>query len=173
MSRLTIMIKKKRDGSAALSCRRTDGSVAWQRQEGDRGTFFPLHDLTHLAVETELGLAPGFFGLIAEGWDFADFGKPWPRGPLPAQARVSELLVGLLDQERAAGVRWTAAEVRESAAAYGRQHGTALGLAMAESDLERVRGMQSALFAQWGDLPAGRTLELPFAPRATNAAPVA
>jgi hypothetical protein len=31
VSALTVLLKKK-DGSAALSCRRADGSVTWQRQ---------------------------------------------------------------------------------------------------------------------------------------------
>ena len=51
MASLTIRIKKNTDGSAALSCTRADGSVTWQRQVGAQGRFFPLHDLTHSAVE--------------------------------------------------------------------------------------------------------------------------
>lgn len=65
---LRISIKKKPDGSAALSLRRADGSVTWQRQEGIQGRCFPLHDLTHYAVETVLGLDQAFFGLVASGW---------------------------------------------------------------------------------------------------------
>jgi len=38
---LTVLLKKKADGSAALSCRRDDGSVTWQRQDGAQGRFFP------------------------------------------------------------------------------------------------------------------------------------
>ena len=44
MPELVIRIKKKKDGDAALSCVRADGTITWQRQEGDRGRFFPLHD---------------------------------------------------------------------------------------------------------------------------------
>lgn len=54
MSDLLIRITKNRDGSAALSCGRADGSVTWQRHRGPRGQFFALHDLTHYAVETTL-----------------------------------------------------------------------------------------------------------------------
>src|SRR2546430_3915906 len=88
MNDLLIRIKKKSDGSAALSCLRPDGSVTWQRQNGQQGRFFPLHDLTHYAVEAVLGHARGFYGLVAEGWYLADFGNPWPRGPLPPEALV-------------------------------------------------------------------------------------
>src|SRR5207244_10961202 len=109
MNELLIRIKKKSDGSAALSCLRADGSVTWQRQNGQQGRFFPLHDLTHYAVETVLGYAPGFYGLVAEGWDLSDFGNPCPRGPLPPQALVPEFIVGFLYQERGGGVVGVAA----------------------------------------------------------------
>jgi hypothetical protein len=110
MPDILIRIKKKTDGSAALSCIRSDGTVAWQQQNGQQGRFFPLHDLTHYAVETALDLR-GFFSLVAEGWDFGDFGKPWPRGPLPAEAHVVEQVVGFLDTERASGREWAAADL--------------------------------------------------------------
>src|SRR5438132_2932895 len=125
MPRLTIRIKKKSDGSSALSCTRADGSVTWQRQEGVRARFFPRHDLTHYAVETVLGHRRGFFGLVAEGWDFDDFGAPWPRGPIPADADPSELIVGFLDAERRSGVEWTAAQVNEEAERFYVAHGFA------------------------------------------------
>src|SRR5262245_5618971 len=111
MSNLIIRLKKNRDGTAVLSCTRPDGSVTWQKQEGRQASFFPRHDLTHYAVETVLGHRRGFYGLLAEGWDFSDFGTPWPRGPLPVDADPSELITGLLDAERANGIEWPAAEM--------------------------------------------------------------
>jgi len=50
MPDLVIQIKKKTDGFATLSCRRADGSVTWQRQDGRHARFFPFHDLTHDAA---------------------------------------------------------------------------------------------------------------------------
>ena len=91
-SLLTIRIKKNADGSAAISCRREDGSVTWQRQQGAQGRFFPLHDLTHYAVETVLNHRRGFYGLVADGWDLSDFGAPWPRGRMPEDMDPSELI---------------------------------------------------------------------------------
>jgi len=116
MADLIIRIKKKADGSAALSCERADGSVTWQRQDGQQGRFFPLHDLTHYAVESVLGGRRGFYSFVAQGWNLTDFGVPWPRGPLPVDALTLELVVGFLDRERAAGVEWSAADFNESAA---------------------------------------------------------
>ena len=160
MNDLVIHIKKKSDGSAALSCRRADGSVTWQRQDGPQGRFFPLHDLTHYAVESVLGHPRGFYGLVAEGWDLADFGKPWPRGPLPLETLVSELIVGFLDGERAAGVEWPAAQCNAAAAAYYAEHRLPGACVLTDDDLQRVRDKRRELFARWAALPAGETLEL-------------
>src|SRR5882672_6679260 len=151
---LVIVIKKKSDGSAALTCRRADGSVTWQRQDGQQGRFFPLHDLTHYAVETVLHHPRGFYGLVAAGWDLTDFGNPWPRGPLPVEALASELLVGFLDRERGAGALWSAADF----------NATCNGQAPVVTDdqLNQVRDKRRELFARWASLPAGESLELPF-----------
>ena len=62
-----------------------------------------MHDLAHYAVETELRHRLGFFGLLAEGWDFPDFAENRGRRPMQADADPSELIVGLLDAERAGG----------------------------------------------------------------------
>lgn len=51
---MRIEIEKKGDGASVLRCTRRDGSVTFQRHEGKQGAFFPIHDLTHLAVESEL-----------------------------------------------------------------------------------------------------------------------
>lgn len=170
MADLLIRIKKKTDGTSALSCVRADGSVTWQRQEGALGRFFPLHDLTHYAVETVLGHRNGFYGLVASGWDMTDFGSPWPRGRPPADAEWSEVLVGFLDGERAAGTRWTAAEFSDRAQAYARDHGGPAPPRVSEADLDRVRVRRAELFASWRALAPGDTLELPFARPVAQAA---
>jgi len=163
---LTVRIKKKPDGSVALSCIRPDGSVTWQRQEGRQGRFFPRHDLTHFAVETELGHRRGFYGLVAEGWDITDFGTPWPCGPIPADADPSELIVGFLDGERAAGVEWSAAQFNDKAADYYRDHAMAgPPPALTDEELDRIRARMRALFARWDAVPAGDAMELAFEPR--------
>jgi hypothetical protein len=159
MPELLIRIKKKNDGDAALSCVRADGSVTWQRQEGDLGRFFPLHDLTHYAVETVLGHRRGFYGLVADGWDLNDFGAPWPNGPIPADMDPSEAIVGLLDSERYQGRPMSVDDLRSV------NHGVAMRSAtngLRDADLERVRARRAELFALWEALPRGETLELPF-----------
>jgi hypothetical protein len=162
---LTIRLKKHADGSAALTCTRADGTVTWQRQQGAQAAFFPRHDLTHFAVETVLGHTRGFYGLVASGWDLTDFGAPWPRGRIPADADPSELIVGFLDTERASGTRWTAAEFNDRAAAYYQEHNLAAPPpVLTDDDLVRVRQRRAELFAQWDAVPDGGTIELSFDP---------
>ena len=162
MADLLIRIKKKTDGSAALSCVRPDGSVTWQRQEGERGRFFPVHDLTHYAVETVLKHRRGFYGLVAEGWDLTDFGAPWPKGRLPKDLDPSELIVGFLDVERANGVAWDADEFNKNAANYYAQHNLSGSCRVTDEQLRSIREMLRELIARWNVLPAGETLELTF-----------
>jgi hypothetical protein len=162
-ARLTIRIKKNADGSAALSCTRRDGSVTWQRQQGAQGRFFPLHDLTHYAVETVLRHPRGFYGMVASGWDISDFGAPWPRGRIRADADPSELIVGFLDTERASGTRWTAADFNDKTALYYTEHNLATTPpTLTDDDLARVRQRRAQLFAEWDAVPPGGTLELTF-----------
>lgn len=162
MPDLVIRIKKKTDGSSALSCLRPDGSVTWQRNEGQQGRFFPIHDLTHYAVETVLEHRRGFYGLVAEGWDLTDFGAPWPKGRMPADMDPSELIVGFFDAERAVGVRWTAAEFNEKCASYFTQHGLFGGCSVTDQELERIRVFLGELIVRWRAVPPGETLELAF-----------
>ncbi len=159
---LTIRIKKKSDGSAALTCLRPDGSSTWQRQEGAQAAFFPFHDLTHYAVETTLGHRKGFYGLVASGWDLTDFGAPWPKGRMPDDMDPSELIVGFFDAERASGERWSAEDFNQRARTYYEDHRLPNTLALTDDDLARIRARRSELFAQWRALPEGETLELPF-----------
>ncbi|HEV8198205.1 MAG TPA: hypothetical protein VGP87_16295 [Gemmatimonadales bacterium] len=162
MPDLLIRIKKKTDGGAALSCQRADGSTTWQRQDGRQGRFFPIHDLTHYAVETVLGHRRGFYGLVADGWDLTDFGAPWPKGRLPADMDPSELLVGFLDTERAGGVAWTAADFNDKASLYAAQHRTPDTCRITPDELEEIRNRLSDLVGRWRAVPAGETLELVF-----------
>jgi hypothetical protein len=165
MGSLTIRIKKNTDGSAALSCTRADGSVTWQRQPGALGRFFPLHDLTHYAVETVLGYRKAFYGMVADGWDLTDFGAPWPRGRIPDDADPAELIVGFLDTERASAARWSAADFNDKAATYYRDHGLpAAPPTLSEEDLAHIRQRRAELFAMWDAVPAGDALELRFPP---------
>ena len=152
---MRVQITKKADGSGVLRCVRADGSVTWQKQTDRHAAFFSLHDLTHFAVETTLGLRRGFFGLIAEGWDIEDTTGKGARGPLPPEAGEAERIVGLFSAERASGAIWTVDEFHESAALVGTR-------ALTFDEIVRVKKKRSELFQQWSAVPPGETLELQF-----------
>lgn len=158
---LTIRFKRQTDGAVALTCRRPDGSATWQRQEGSHARFFPYHDLTHYAVETVLAHRHGFYGMVADGWDLADFGSPWPRGPLPSEAELTEWIVGLFDLERSSGVTFAPAEFNARlAASLAATSMSAPTLDAAQ--LDAIRARRATLFAQWDAVVPGTMLELPF-----------
>jgi len=163
MPDLTIRIKKKNDGSAALSCTRANGSVTWQRQEGHLGRFFPLHDLTHYCVESVLGFDRGFYGLLAEGWDISDFGKPENRGQDFSQAGLVEVIVGMFDLERMSGERGDAEDLAAKIASYydsrSLPHPDVL---ITQPQIEQIRALRANLFERWRELPTGDTMELEF-----------
>lgn len=161
---LVIRIKKGADGRTSLSCTRGDGSTTWQNQHGAQASFFPRHDLTHYAVEMVFGHRRGFYGLVADGWDLSDFGTPWPRGKLPKDANLSEIIVGFFDRERASGQMGTAQELNDELAAFCEENGLPVPEKFTESDLSRVRQKRGELFAQWEAVEPGGVLELRFDP---------
>jgi hypothetical protein len=158
---LLLRFKKTHDGATALCCTRADGSTTWQRTAAHNAPFFVRHDLTHYAVETVLGYAKGFYGLIASGWDFTDFGAPWPRGPIPPDADPAELIVGFFDAERAGNSPWSIAEFNDYAARfYG--EGAASAPTLTQEQLTAIRAKLEELFEQWQAVKPGGALELAF-----------
>jgi hypothetical protein len=154
---LLIQLTKRADGGATLRCRRADGSVTWQNHQGTRAAFFPGHDLTHFAVESELPGAVAFYGLIASGWDIEDTTGKGARGPLPPEAVMVEHIVGLLDLERGSGHRMSGAEFRSALTDAGKP-----APLLDDETLARCRARRSELIHRWRDLPPGATLELGF-----------
>jgi hypothetical protein len=157
-----VQFTKRTNGGAVLRCLRADGSATWQRQDDKRAAFFPLHDLTHYAVETELAFSRAFYGLIAEGWDIEDTTGKTARGPLPNEALEVEYIVSAFSAERAGGGGATAAEFNELAATFSRAKGMSRPRPLSDEDLTRVRSRFDELAAKWRSLPTGATLELVF-----------
>jgi hypothetical protein len=159
---LIVRIKKGKDGRTALSCVRPDGTTTWQRQQGGQSAFFPRHDLTHYAVESTLGFRQGFFGLVAAGWDFSDFGSPWPRGALPPEGNVTELIVASFDRERSSGELTTAAEINRDIAEHCAEKGMPAWPELTEQDVANIRQKRAEVFAKWEATKPGGALELRF-----------
>jgi len=163
MPDLTIRIKKKTDGNAALSCTRADGSVTWQRQEGSSGAFFPLHDLTHYSVETVLGFQRAFYGLVALGWDISRFGEPGIKNEIPEEALLAEVIVGFFDVERATGVIGSADDFNWKIQTFFENAKAPVpSFRMTDDSLSHIRSVREELFAKWRALPPGETLALAF-----------
>jgi hypothetical protein len=157
-----ITIDKRKDGSVVLKFLRKNGTDEWQKQSGPQAMFFPLHDLTHYSVESELEIRDAFYGLVAAGWSIEDTTGKGTRGPIPANALFVENVVGTLDTERASGSRWTADEFNENTARYAAQGGRPTPRALTDDELARIRKRRAELFRAWNELPAGQTLELHF-----------
>ncbi|MDQ6624861.1 MAG: hypothetical protein M3Y69_01790 [Verrucomicrobiota bacterium] len=162
MSPLTIELVKQVSGGSVLKCVRADGSVTWQRNEGSRARFFPLHDLTHYAVESVLGAADGFYGLIARGWEMTDTTGLGARGGLPDATIAIEHLVGLLDAERASGTTITAVEVNKYSAEFAQQQQRSGLPHLSDEILDRIRAEVARLHAAWTALKPGETMTLLF-----------
>ena len=159
---MKVEITKRADGAGLLKCTRADGTETWQKQANRHAPFFALHDLTHFAVESELGVRNAFYGLIADGWEIEETTGKGARGPLPADALFVENLVGTLDMERASGSRWTAEEFNDATAKFAANGGRATPRRLTDDDLARIRKRRAQLFEQWHALRSGHTLTLAF-----------
>jgi hypothetical protein len=152
---MRIQLKKGRDGPSTLACVRADGSRTWAKEH----PFFPLHDLTHCAVESVLGFEEAFFGLLARGWEIDDFASPGASARLPREAILAEHIVGVLDRERALAQPMSADEVNIAVAA-------SLPLEVlqpiTDAQLEATRALWRELATRWHGLPPGATLEITF-----------
>lgn len=152
---LHIALKKISPERAALSCRREDGTVTWSRMQ----PFFPLHDLTHVAVERTLRLRQAFFGLIAAGWTLEDFSRPGVAARLPTEALQAEVMVGVFD-----GLGWapTHAEFSASFAAALARRGLP-DLAVSPEDFADIVRQRTESRARWLSLPIGDSLAVDLA----------
>ena len=166
---LEITFRARTDGDVVLRCVRADGSATWQRQSGPRARFFPLHDLTHYAVETALGARDGFYGLIAAGWDIADTDGKGARGRLPPEAVLVEHLVGLMTQERIGGSEaLTTADVAALLAPMVAA-GEVPRHAVTDAGLAGVRELRDELHDAWARCPIDTPLTLGYRRPATSA----
>ncbi len=156
---MRIQFNKGQGKPDTLTCVRDDGSRTWAALN------FTAHDFGHYALETTLGWRDAFFGLLAQGWDIADFARRDPatgRKPaVPTQALQAEAIAGLVDIERRAAAPPDHALFTEM---LGR---VCEGLNIPAPPLTRdqlaaIRLCHSGLLQQWQRLPEGAALELSF-----------
>ena len=130
-----------------------------------------MHDMTHYCVESVLGFDRGFYGLLAEGWDISDFGKPENKGLDFSEAGLVEVVVGMFDLERMSGERGDAEDLAAKIASYYESRGRPCpDITVTQAHIDQIRALRARLFEQWRGLPAGESMELEFnrqsAPRA-------
>ena len=148
---MKIRLKKGRDGPDSIACVRDDGTSTWRRIQ--RG--LAVHDLAHHAVESELGIADGFFALVAGGWTFEAFADAEERARIPPGAIWVELLVNQFLTEAASG------ELYDDETFHVNLRGPVPRKLSAE-ELARIRGTIAAHVSRWRALAPGETLELEF-----------
>lgn len=176
---LTITFTRGKDGADVMSCTRRDGSKTWSKLH----PAFPVHDMTHYSVESTLRARDGFFGLLAQGWNITDFGKPETRGKLPIEAVWVEHVVGVfwrefVSRDISSYEDFTSAIEMSIAALREHVQTTRMQKVLSEPDIERDRRVidrriteveHAAVFsrlgelsAQWAMLRPGDSMELSF-----------
>jgi len=156
MDPLRIRLARGLGKPPVLTCIRADGSTTWHRLHPATA----LHDLTHFAVETELELSDGVFGLVARGWDLDDFESPERRSQLPPAAIWEEFVVALLLAEASDGREDGAEEFNASLATSLSTGGRPPGRALSGPELARIRAWMRDLAGRWAAIRPGEALEL-------------
>lgn len=126
--------------------------------------FFPVHDLTHSAVESVLGFDQAFSGSIRAGWEIGDFTQPGVAARVSPDAMVTEFIVGILDLERGTDPVHEADTFNEALASSLGQQGLDPLSPIAASELTAIRALRDRLAAQGNVMAPGETLELGFPP---------
>jgi hypothetical protein len=162
MPALTFRIKKRPDANALLVLVREDGSST-SGPIGPPQGYGPVHDLAHYVVERTLGLSEGFLGLVASGWEIADFEKKGAARRLPAEAMLAEVAAGELSRQ---AMMWQWSSAADYAWAVETTMRTSQPeYAMPEIGEQAFEGMRVELLQlrqRWNELPLGETLELSF-----------
>ena len=140
----------KENGGHRLICTRRNGT----RAQGPVGEGIPHHDLARYAVEQELHLFQGFFGLINEGWTIAQLSDLTLMRTLPDEALLADVLTrtlqGLSNGAVAQHDFISAVEVELPRVPNG----------LTGAVITRMLGTYVALLNAWENVPEGAALEL-------------
>jgi hypothetical protein len=158
---MNIVLTKFTAKPSIISCIRNDGSITWQSY-GNQSNFFPVHDLTHYVVETELNYVHAFYGMIATGRDIDDFG-PGDAALFHPEALYAEMLAGLLTAVEGRGSSLNFEEIRTTIDAKMIEKGMS-PIALTEAQLVTIRSRSKKLAEEWGALRAGEKMVLVFNP---------
>jgi hypothetical protein len=155
---MKVQFKRGKDKRDVLSVVRADGSQSWQHQHPG----IPVHDLTHYAVESTLGLKTAFYGLLAQGWDIERLTDRDVRSILPPEGLWTEFVVGLIQTERLSPQTMTASEFNGLLSRELENSGLTFDRRLNDAELDRIREVFAALFFRWRGLKPGESMQLEF-----------
>jgi hypothetical protein len=128
----------------------------------------PVHDLTHLAVESTLLLADAFYGLVADGWNIETFEEPGASRRLPAVALWTEVVVFLLQTELGSGIKQAAPDFNATVSAISGSKHIMFSRYLAAEELAAIRHAVREWCEEWRALAPGEELGFQFMPGTEN-----
>ena len=165
MPRLTFQLKKRADAKSQLVLIREDGTHT-MGTIGPSDGYGPVHDLTHYAIESTLGLSEGFLGLCASGWEIKDFEVKGTAARLPREAVFAEVAAGELSRQLLTRQVTSLADFLWAVdLSLKQQPGTFDRPPISEEQFTAIHALIAAEWQRWRELPANGTLELTFTSR--------
>lgn len=158
---MNIRLTKLTNDRHRLELVRADGT----RESATLATrSYLVHDLLHLAVESEAALATGFWGCLAAGRTLSDMNdrSGQAMGDASAELLVVEQIVGVLT---AATKGAAPAEVLAALARWTEAEGRALPAWLDEPFIGRAQHRWRALMGHWRATPFGQTMTVDWPQR--------
>ena len=162
MPSLLFRLKKRADAAAQLTLVREDGTHS-TGPVGSAEGYFPVHDLTHYAIEQTLGLSEGFLGLVAGGWEITDFEVKGTAKRLSRETIFAEVAAGELSRQFLTRDLSSLEDFLWAIDLTIQQHPQGSGRpSVSEAQFTAIREMISTEWRRWRELPPNGTLELTF-----------
>lgn len=155
---MIIRLFKGNSSPDRAECVRADGS----RTETELPSNCVFHDLAHFAVESQMGFVDGYWGKIAEGYDFAAYSLPDETRPfsISEEGYHAEYLATLVQTAASTG-GWNEAYetmLRTASLSAGLPFPDTLPLEKRDALVNYTK----MLYQQWEWLPENASLELRF-----------
>jgi hypothetical protein len=162
MPRLTFRLKKNADAKAQLILVREDGTHT-AGTIGPTDGYGPVHDLTHFAIESTLGVDDGFLGLCASGWEISDFEVRGTPARLPAGAIFAEVAAGELSRQLLTRQVTSLEDFLWAIDLTFKQHpGGVDRPQITEEQFNTIHALIAEQWKRWRELEANGVLELTF-----------
>lgn len=155
---LTIHLTKNVDGTASLILTRSPGGTV-QLPLGPADGFGPAHDLALYAVETELGLRRGFYGLAAEGVAIGHLHIA-PGASTAEEVVLADAVAGVLAREALGQLLAADGFNFEVGAGVAARRSGVRAPALPETLIEQLRTVFASLRRRWEAIVPGEQMVL-------------